>query len=187
MPNNIPTNEPQELVAGDTWEWTRSLADYPAPTWSLVYHFHKSGNTFNVTATTSGTDHAVTIAKGTTANYVAGTYMWDAYVDNGTKRYRVDSGTLIVLPDLTTGTATDRRSHAKITLDAIEAVIEGRAAKDQESYSINGRSLSRTSIPDLLVLRDRYKAEVALETRADRINNGLGHKGRVLVRFGRAR
>ena len=49
--------------------------------------------------------------------------------------------------------------HVRRVIDAIEAVIERRATKDQKSYSIDGRSLERTPIDELLLLRDRYRAE----------------------------
>jgi hypothetical protein len=68
-------------------------------------------------------------------------------------------------------------------LDAIEAIIEKRSTKDQDSYSIQGRSLGRTPIADLILLRDRYRAEWVREQRAERIRNGLGHSGVVKVRF----
>ena len=77
----------------------------------------------------------------------------------------------------------DPRSHAKITLEAVEAVIEGRATKDQENYSIAGRSLSRTPVADLLSLRDYYRTEFLREQRVERRNNGIGTGARILARF----
>jgi len=68
-------------------------------------------------------------------------------------------------------------------LESIEAVLESRASIDQESYSINNRSLARTPIPDLVVLRDKYRGEYVREKRAERIRNGLGHSGTIKVRF----
>lgn len=57
----------------------------------------------------------------------------------------------------------DVTTHATKVLAAIEAVIEGRATVDQQSYTIEGRTLQRTPMQDLLLLRDRYKREVAQE------------------------
>ena len=81
-----------------------------------------------------------------------------------------------VNPDYRSGTSTaafDDRTHARTVLDAIEAVIESRATKDQERYSIAGRELWRTPIPTLLKLRQHYKAEVAAQEAAEAIRNGL--------------
>ena len=61
-------------------------------------------------------------------------------------------------------------------------MIQNRATKDQESYSIQGRSLARTPIADLIALRSQYKAELVREERAERIKNGLGHSGIIKVR-----
>ena len=82
----------------------------------------------------------------TTDDVVAGLYTWVAQVAYGGEKFTVDSGVLTVNPDYHTGTSTatyDGRSHARIVLAAIEAVIEGRASIDQEGYEIAGRSLKR--------------------------------------------
>jgi len=76
-------------------------------------------------------------------------------------------------------------THARRVLTAIEAVIEGRASKDQEEYTIGTRSLKRTPIKDLLVLRDAYKAEVAHEDAQYRLAQGLPNPRKVRVRFDR--
>lgn len=75
------------------------------------------------------------------------------------------------------------QTHAERVLNAIEATIERRASTDQMSYTIDGRSLSRTPIADLLALRDRYKAEVAREKQAARLKNVRGGGRQVFVRF----
>lgn len=179
----IPTTEPTQLRAGDTWKWRREdLTDYPAPTWTLRYEIKNATAAFQIAATADGAHHAVTVAKATTATYAPGAYQWVAFVDDGTERYTIGSGHLEVLRNFDDDTAFDVRSHAAKVLDAIEAVIEGRASLDQQSYTINGRSLVRTPIAELLVLRDRYRAEVARESAAA----GLGERRRTYVRFGRA-
>jgi hypothetical protein len=176
MAASIPTNEPSELRAGDTWKWRREdLEDYPAPTWTLKYRFKNAAGGFEVTAAADGVAHAVVVAAATTAPYAAGSYAWVAWVESGAEKYTVDSGELRVLPDLRAGTATaaqDVRSHARRVLEAIEAVLEGRATRDQEEYRIGERMLKRTPIADLLALRDRYKAEVESEAVARRVMAG---------------
>jgi hypothetical protein len=56
-------------------------------------------------------------------------------------------------------TNSDLRTHAKKVLDSIQAVIENRATVDQSSFTIAGRSLSRMTIEELFMVRDRYRAE----------------------------
>ena len=88
-----------------------------------------------------------------------------------------------MLPDLATkSTGYDARTHARIVLDAIEAVIENRASKDQERYMIAGRELWRTPIPMLLKLRQTYRAEVKAQALAEKIQSGTGVGGRIQFR-----
>ena len=181
----VATNEPLQVVAGDTAKWKRRFENYEPPSWTLAYYLVKDGQQIQITATDNGDGyHMVDVKPSTTTGWTAGQYAWQAVVDNGTDRHRVDYGTIEILPDYEQqGTGYDARSHVKTVLDAIESVIEGRATKDQESYEISGRSLKRTPLPDLLRLRDRYKAEHQRELQAERLRNGLGTNGRVLVRF----
>lgn len=187
MAAEIPTTEPAELRAGDTWAWTKTLADYPATAWTLKYRFKNAAGGFEITATASGDDYAVSVAAATTSGYAAGAYSWMAWVEGGTsEKYTVDTGTATINPDYRSGTATaafDDRIHARIVLDAIEAVIEGRATKDQDEVEIAGRRLKRTPIPTLLRLRQHYKAEVAAEAAREAIANGLGSGRRIQFRI----
>lgn len=182
---DIATVEPTELVAGDRWLWERQdLDDYPASTWTLSYALVKDGTRIQITGAASGAYHRIDVAASTTAGYTAGSYRWQAYVTSGSDRRLVGQGELELLPDFATqSSGYDGRSHARIVLDAIEAVIEGRATKDQEEYSIGGRSLKRTPIGDLLKLRDRYRAEAHSEGVADRLASGIGGARRLMVRL----
>lgn len=187
--SNYPTSEPSELIAGDRWAWKREDlgSDYAPADYALSYsaRLEGAGSTeIEITASESGSDYIVEVGQATTAAYTAGVYHWQAYITrtSDSERVTVDSGTFEVLANRDAAT-TDPRSHVKKTLDAIEAVIEDRASKDQESYTINGRSLSRTSLEDLMAFREKYRALYADEQRKEAIKNGEGHSGRVLARF----
>ncbi len=194
MPNafdsiNFPTREPAELTVGDRWMWKRQDlgAGYPPATYSLKYSLRLGGagtTEVEIAATGSGSDYLVEVPSATTAAYTAGTYAWQAYITrtSDAQRILVGTGTVTVVANRDASTA-DPRSHARKVLAAIEAVIESRATKDQEEYSIAGRSLRRTPLEDLIVLRDRYRADVQAEDRAERIKNGLNGGGRILVRM----
>ncbi len=186
MPD-IPTNEPLKLRIGETWKWRREdlSADYPAPTWTLKYRFKNATHGFEIVATADGVNFAVSVAMGTTASYTTGRYSWVAYAETASERYQVDTGTLEVLPSFAASpTSTlDGRTHARKALEAIEAVIEGRATLDQEEYQLQGRSLKRTPLPELIKFRDLYRSEVKAEEAAERIQNGMGGRGRLSVRF----
>ena len=186
--SNYPETEPAQFTAGDriTWKRTDLGADYAPASYSLKYsaRLENSGATeIEITASESGSDYIVEVGQSTSASYKAGVYHWQAYITrtSDSERITIDSGTWEIKPNRDT-TASDPRSHAKIVLEAIEKVTEGRATKDQENYSIQGRSLSRTPIPDLLALRSFYKAEVVRDQRAERLKNNLGHSGIIKVR-----
>jgi hypothetical protein len=162
------TTEPTEIRSGDLLEWQKDLPLYPADEWTLVYTFINASEKITITAGADGTLHDVSVAAATTAAYTAGYYTWTGQVTNiadALQKHTVLAGNVTVLPDLTAaGTTTyDGRSYAKITLDAIEAVIQNRASKDQMSYTIHDRQLSRMSVDDLFKFRDQFKGEVAEE------------------------
>jgi hypothetical protein len=179
-----PINEPLRIYAGDTWAWQREdlASDYPAPTWTLKYAFKNAASHIELTATADGTFFAVSVAASTTIGYTAGTYNWVAYVESGSSRYTVDEGVLVVLPAFANASALDNRTHAKKALDAIEAVIEGRAGVDQMEYTIGSRQLKRMPIAELLQFRDYYRAQVFAADANERRRNGYG-AGRVVARL----
>jgi len=67
-------------------------------------------------------------------------------------------------------------------LDAVEAFLIGNASTAQASMTLNGRQISRWSLPDLTQWRDRLKAEVRIEEQGARA--GVGRQ--IKVRLGRA-
>ncbi len=186
---NYPEIEPSQIVAGDRIAWKRTDlgTDYNPTSYALTYsaRLEDGGTTeIAITASESSLDYIVEVAAATSAAYTVGVYHWQAYItrSSDSERITIDNGTWEVLTNRDAAT-TDPRSHVEKVIDAIEAVIEGRASQDQAGYSIAGRSLSRTPIPELLVLRDRYRAEYVRIQREESILNGLGHSGRILTRF----
>ena len=117
----------------------------------------------------------------TSTDWAPGTYDVQGVAEKGAERYTVEVGRTDILPDLSI--ITDSSSHVKKVLDAIEATLEGTASKEQESYEIAGRSLKNRSIEELLMLRDRYKQEWALEEKAIALANGT-FSNTIKVRFG---
>lgn len=173
---DIATREPDAVIAGDTWQWRRTLSDYPAPTWTLTYYLRGINAEASFAATADGMDHLVTVAKATTAAIAPGAYDLLGVVTDGTSRYTLYAERLVVQPDpASIGAGHDARSHARKTLEALEAVIENKATRDQLEYAIGGRSLKRMSPDELLNFRDRYRAEVYAEkVAADRRKGGSG-------------
>lgn len=182
----IANVEPARITAGDSAKWTKNLPQYkPADGWVVTYAVVRDGTRIAITSTDNGDGtHLVDVPASTTAGWTAGAYHWQAYATKSatSERYTVAAGQIIVDANFAVG-AVDARTHAQKTLDALEATLEGRATSDQMAYSIGGRSISKMSPEQLLTWRDKYRAEVAAEAKAQKIAAGAGGTGTVRVRF----
>lgn len=172
------------LYAGDTIEWTESESSYSASDgWTLKYKLINSSTAISLTSIASGVDHKFSISSTTSKNWSAGKYQFKRYIIKGTESYTLNTGTVEIKPYIQEATSYDFRSHAQKVLDAIEAVIQNRATREQESITIAGRSLSRTPLPDLIKFRTQYQWEVFNEKKAEKIAQGLNAGKRVLLQF----
>jgi hypothetical protein len=179
-------NEPQSFSAGDTVTWTESLADYLASAgWILNYRL-SGPQQIDLISVADGDDHKITITKAISADYGAGVYQWQSYVEKGTERFTIARGRIEILADLTQveGTAEyDARSHVQKVFDAIKATIESRATKSQSEIVIAGRSLKYLDPGELITWYHHYEALVKQEQNAERINQGLKVSNKILTRF----
>ena len=82
--------------------------------------------------------------------------------------------------------AFDGRSQSQKDLDACQAAIRSLMSGGAvQEYRIGTRSLKRYDLAELLALESRLKAQVARESKAAMIANGLGNPHNLFVRFGR--
>lgn len=185
----VPKREPDSIRAGDTWQWRREdLANtYPATTWALTYVFKNAAKGFSFTASADGVFFAVDLPASETEELPAGTYRWAAQVVNGDEKHTVGMGTTEVLADVFTNpdAAADTRSHARKVLDALRAMMEGKATHDQLEYEINGRRLRRLLPAEVTAWMEFYEAKVASEEDAEK-PYGQRRGRNSYVRFGRA-
>jgi hypothetical protein len=157
---------PEKFTAGETVEATVNSTDYPATDWTMsVAVVSMTGNTgLDEDATADGSDHVFSID---TSSLVAGRYAYQAKVTDGTDTHFVEQGEFVVEANLfsqigdTAITSLDTRSHAQKMLDAIEAVLEGRATREHLEMTHNGRTLKRHSFDQLTRIRDYYRGELA--------------------------
>jgi hypothetical protein len=179
--------EPVQIQAGDTAGWSIDapvLSDgtvcSAANGWALSYVLLGAAGKIAIDAAEDGAGFAVDEPAVTTAAWAEGLYAWTLFAAKDPDRYTIRSGQVEILADPAAEgtTAADARSHARRTLEAIEAVLEKRATKDQMGYTLGSRRLDRTPVPDLLQLRDRYRAEVAAEERRARVAAGRARGGR---------
>ncbi|MFA4871418.1 MAG: hypothetical protein WC623_24680 [Pedobacter sp.] len=187
MSVSIPTIEPEEIIAGDNATWKITVSDYPASGgWSLIYAFRGGGTAIAITATTSGDDYLITLTPSITSLWAAGTYRWQSHITKTTpaESHPIATGMLVVKARLSTQTAGyDPRSQIKKTLDAISALLEGKAVADVMSYTIAGRSIAKMTPEELIKWQNNFQIKYDSELKAEKIAQGLGGGGRVLVRF----
>jgi hypothetical protein len=172
--------EPISIIPGDTVKWARWLADYPASAgWALSYELLNTVHRYEVPASADGDSFRVVVSAQTTQAYAPGFYDWRARVTNADEVYTVATGRLTIAPSFSA--AGDVRSHARRTLEAIEAVLEGRATSATAEYEINGRRLKYIPLNELHAMRTKYQREVAAE---EGKSGPRGVSGRIMVRFG---
>lgn len=172
---------PETLVAGDTFKVVFDATPYSsADNFGLTLKLNgPSGtpvqNSFNATANVTATKFDIRLAPSVTANLTAGLYVYAVVASDNTDAYTVESGNITVEARADLSISTDLRTHNQKVLDAVNAVIEGRATQDQQSYTIAGRTLVRTPLKDLLELKKHYESAVHTE-------QGKGQK-KLYVRF----
>ena len=115
-----------------------------------------------------------------------GIYQWSAFITktSDSNRIQVGNGTWEVVENKAVSTA-DPEPYEKKVLDAIQAVIQGRASQDQMSYAIAGRSLSRMDPDDLHTWEAVYRSKWLKLKRMQRAREGRGHDGIIKTSLGR--
>lgn len=177
--------EPTQLRAGLTWTWSRSFADYPAPTWALKYWLKNADAHIDVTAGASGSDHLVNIVAADTRAFAAGCYDWIATVESGADVFQVGSGRIEVLPRIDTAGVLDGRSGARRILEQLEAAYEAYSAGGVHvaQYTIGDRTMQFKEAGDFIKAIEYWRGRVAQEDATAQIAAGLGNPRRVFVRF----
>lgn len=162
------------IRAGDTVHWERACNDYPpSEGYALAYAFVSRDATFQVNGSmiaTGSQNYEITIPAATTAAWAPGWYRWQAYInDKAGNRYTIGEGKVEVLPNLQALPAGfDERESDEITLDNINALIQGKSTSDVKEYRVFERELQHYSWKELLNLKSVFEQRV----RALRIRRG---------------
>lgn len=170
----VPTDIPASLTAGDTWQWTKYVNDYSAADgWILTYYLSGPGLTQTIVATTDtdGVGFSVTVPATTTAPLVAGVRQYIARVALAGAVHTVDSGTVVVLPNVATATSGQMQSVAEQMVALIEQALLAQAATAAnggtggviQSYSIGTRSVTYRDEADLRAQLSHWKWKVWAE------------------------
>ncbi len=185
---NAPVGVPSEVFIGDFIQFkiTEFSDDYAnsAHTMKLIARISTGANTeITITASASDDDYLFSVASSSSASFTAGSYHYQLEItrDSDSNRIIVDRGHIKVSTDYDNN--VDPRAHAEIMLSKIESILEGKADSDVSSYSIQGRSLTKLGIEELLEWRNYYRAEANEIKRKEQIKHGRKTKSTVLGRF----
>jgi len=177
---------PGSLIAGDAWAWRADgfASVYPSPDYALAYHLapRSGGAALRVPVTVDAAGMLAAVASEATAETVPGPWSWALKVTRATDgaAVTVASGHLTICPNPASG--ADTRTQARRLLDAVNAVLERRAGKDVDAYTIEGRSLTKIPFMELRATRAKLMREVAAEE-----NGGRAPIRHSKVRFRNAR
>ena len=185
--SEYPTNVPDILYVGDSWNWKRTFSDYPPSAYALSYSFRlltTAATEISFSINESGDDYLIQVNATTTVNHTAGDYTYQEYITKSATGERIvySSGLTTVKSNLDADTS-DPRSHERIVLDALLATLENRASIDQMSMSIAGRSLSRMSPEELITWKSYYQHLVLKEDKKSSRGKGESTGNVIKVQF----
>jgi hypothetical protein len=144
----------------------------------LTYALAGPGAVQTITATTDtdGVGFAVTVAAATTAPLAAGVRQYIARVTLAGVVHTVDSGTVVVMPNVATAASGALQSVAEQMVSLIEAALianattaTGGAGATVQSYSIGTRSVTFRDEADLRSQLSHWKWQVWKERHPDQI------------------
>lgn len=184
----VREGEPSTIVVGDYLQWKRSdlVDDYPTASYTLNYigRIAQGGSEINITASGQSDHYLVQVASSVTADYTPGDYHWQAEIvrNSDSARHVIDRGHATVLPDLDVNNA-DPRSHAEIMVAKIESLLSGKADSDVSNYAIQGRSLTKMGLQELIDARELYLGLVNAEKAKLNAQYKRETNSSILVRF----
>lgn len=175
------------LIAGDSLEIIKRYIDFPASAgWALKLRLVPVAAALvpiELAADASEDTFKIIAGSGTTSGWAPGLYNWSLQVSKDDYRQTLDQGQLTIRPDPATLTAgSDTRGHLEKVIAAIEAMIENRASRTEQEYTIADRAIKHIPIPELLVWRDRYKFQLAQE-KAGASGKPIGRGRKIYTRF----
>lgn len=186
---SAPEGEPSEVVVGDYIQWKRSdlTVDYPTDSYTATYIARITGGGASeiiLPGTAYNGSYLFTVDSATSADFDPGYYHWQLEIvrNSDNNRIVVDRGAFTAIVDLDVNN-TDPRTHAEIMLTKIESLLQGKADSDVANYSIQGRSLTKFTLSELLEWRDYYQSEVTKQKRHEEIKLGRKTSASVKVRF----
>ena len=187
---------PQSFRAGDFIQWrlnaTTDNFNEPisSPDWTVIYYFRTNTDFLGATATSSAhlDGFQFSLASNVTETFLTGFWYYQAVANkSGEKKQTIASGKFEVLPNLSFSgnnpKALDGRTQSQKDFDAIEAAIRAiYSGGVVQEYKIGNRDVKKYDLSELIILRDKLKAILVREKKAEMIANGLGNPHNLYIR-----
>jgi len=178
-------NAPEKLTAGFAYSWEETFPDFPATTYGLKVLLvlqSAAATSVTITATANGTAFEVLLLSATSATMTAGTYKVITYATLGIEEYFLSEKTITVVANPFTSTG-DQRTHIQKVLDAINAVLEGRAATEYSSITVDGQAIASLTHSQLLDFKQKYEVMYSREKEKERIAAGGKRRNKIIPKF----
>jgi hypothetical protein len=161
-------DEPNQITAGFSVEWDKSLSEYPAALYTLVYTLAPlaGGEVKTITAAANGSDFSIVLTPADTAQFDAGLYQLTGYAqDTATggisEKDSVYVGRLEVLPGAES--TSDRRTFAEIVLQSLRDTYAKLAKNSISQATVNGKTYTKLNLADLLAQIGYWETQVRNE------------------------
>ena len=168
-------NEPLEIRAGDTVEWTEdwsALGYSAADGWGAQYTLY-GPKKVTVNGQTSGSGFAFTITAEDSAALSAGTYGLLCRVSKeGSVKTVFDGKTTVLLNPAETSDGADVRSKAQIICEAIETYWSTKNPDCVSGLTALGVSVNYKDDRNVLSVYNFWKRKLDAETASDRVRRG---------------
>ncbi len=173
---------PRTFTAGDVLSWAFSLPEYSADDgWSAEVRIAGPANNLVVPTVGTGTEYTAEITQAVTDQLNAERAEVFVIVTDGSQKITCYRQAITVRPD-PRGDSYDPRTHEAKTLDAIQALLEKKATKDQQTLTHDGQSLARYTFDQLISLEKLYRRRVAKQRRLEG-DRARGRSRKIKMRF----
>ena len=168
MAPKVPSGEPTELIAGDSWQWDKSLPKTPpSEGYTLKYEFRLGPTDLaaDITAATSakGDYFEVREAAADHTSLATGTYWLVGYVTKGADRFTVYEGEVFVQGDFDTQVV--EKTFAEKMVDKLETKLLALAdsTEDTKRWRRGEREEEKEDRRDLERQLAYWRGQVKLE------------------------
>lgn len=161
----VATRPPATIIAGDSVAFTLTYADYAAPTWSLNWALSGgSSKSVDSTDNADGTSHDLALTATETAALAAGTYQWRIRATDGTTTTTLETGTLVVSPDIGEALPGSLVSHWAALAEKCRTALAEIVSGASQGWMIDGHQYNALNLDKLRALLADCEMREAMES-----------------------